>query len=1244
MTTNSFDVLSRLVQTDHLDVNGVTVLSTEGYSYEPGGQVQSYTNALGGVTTTFYTATGKPETRFNADGSTNVWQYYLDGRINLEIQRNGAYWQTTYDDVNRITTRTFYSAAGVAEATNSTQLDRRGNVIQRVDEGNNVFTNTFDGLDRPKITAGPAIITVNSVPSSGMNPGGPVTYVTNVLQQAVTNFYDAAGLAVTNLNALGEQHITCFDALRRPVDEEIHDANNNIVRQATAAWSADHQSVTVTQGTGATAITKTVYTDIAGNPVLTIAYPSTGVQEFIARTYDLSENLIAETHNSASNSVVTQWTSLSNSFDGLNRRVATTDRDGALTTYAFDSLGDLTNRTIPGGLQWEALYNNAGQVLQDWLIGGGGITTRVNTYTYYASGNPFAGLLDTKTDGNGYVGAYSYDDQLRPASVTHAVRNPGNVDTFWSYDPRGFVTNILEQNTLALTGPDPKVVSRTYDPYGQLSSETVTWNGATFSTGSQTWDASGRRTGLTLNGANYSFASRADGVLTYAGNPTGNGNYAYDTAGLLTSRAVGPRTTTIAARDGEGRPSSITTAINGVTQLTESIALNGDGTLASHTLYRPDFTDSRLYSYAGLSRRLTQEQLNLSGNATWTNSFTYDSGVAAGPGILTQMGEANAGAADWDGGVSPFSRVNTETNTCTGYSAYGEVNGDSTLEAWLDGQPLSVTTNSSYDPLYRIRWAAQMQLTPGAHQLKVAAQHPSGFYTAWATNSFTNNIAQETDAIYRDYDGNIEQRIWTDTNGAQLHLQDLYFDAKDRLTDVTDVDGNYNGFYWHAEYDGLDRRLLTEYYVMTNGDAQIGGVTPLTISQYYDPQVEFLELGVSYDNQTTWKLYGPDLNGRYGGMNGTGGLDAVSPYLNEFNPVISDVRGNILAEVTNGVAVWTAARPTGYGSVPGYQPVALGHGADVAQSSAWRGRWMDITSYYNIGKRPYGPLDGMWLSYDPVWNAKDPNYLTFAGGDPIMGFDADGRCPAPSATPQAGDYYMSTPFGNIAFDESGGTEIWIGDMFCYLPAHSGFNPLEGVGDMAEQYALDTILNYSAIQQDASLAFNQNYSSGWGMAIGVTAGVKLGADVLMVAGNALSFGELGVGRTAVQKGLTGITETGVNGLTQVAVKTLPELQIVASKYPELAENILNAQLAGHPQVLTVGGDIAANRAAALEGIPNIPGLSRDEYPFASSMEGGEGAWVGHIPVAQQNAQGGLISRFLIQNNLSAGSQYMVLIVP
>jgi hypothetical protein len=67
------------------------------------------------------------------------------------------------------------------------------------------------------------------------------------------------------------------------------------------------------------------------------------------------------------------------------------------------------------------------------------------------------------------------------------------------------------------------------------------------------------------------------------------------------------------------------------------------------------------------------------------------------------------------------------------------------------------------------------------------------------------------------------------------------------------------------------------------------------------------------------------------------------------------------------------------------------------------------------------------------------------------------------------------------------------------------------------------------------------------------------------------------------------------------------------------------------------DAAANRAAALEGVPNIAGLSRDEYPFASSQEGGQGSWVGHVEPAQQSAQGALMSNFFRADGIVAGDR-------
>jgi hypothetical protein len=61
---------------------------------------------------------------------------------------------------------------------------------------------------------------------------------------------------------------------------------------------------------------------------------------------------------------------------------------------------------------------------------------------------------------------------------------------------------------------------------------------------------------------------------------------------------------------------------------------------------------------------------------------------------------------------------------------------------------------------------------------------------------------------------------------------------------------------------------------------------PKTINSYFDPSVEFLELGVRIAGKTTMKVYGTDLNGSYGGMSGTGGLDGLVNDLGGFDPVL----------------------------------------------------------------------------------------------------------------------------------------------------------------------------------------------------------------------------------------------------------------------------------------------------------------------------------------------------------------------
>lgn len=113
--------------------------------------------------------------------------------------------------------------------------------------------------------------------------------------------------------------------------------------------------------------------------------------------------------------------------------------------------------------------------------------------------------------------------------------------------------------------------------------------------------------------------------------------------------------------------------------------------------------------------------------------------------------------------------------------------------------------------------------------------------------------------------------------------------------------------------------------------------------------------------------------------------------------------------------------------------------------------------------------------------------------------------------------------------------------------------------------------------------------------------------------------------------------------------IPVLEINALNYPNLAENIWHAQMAGHPRTLTFGSNKKYNRKEAMTvrdeifsgQIPRI--LSRDEYPFACTKEGGAASWVGHIPPRENSAQGGLIAALIKRYDLKEGDSFEVRVI-
>jgi RHS repeat-associated protein len=498
----------------------------------------------------------------------------------------------------------------------------------------------------------------------------------------------------------------------------------------------------------------------------------------------------------------------------------------------------------------------------------------------------------------------------------------------------------------------------------------------------------------------------------------------------------------------------------------------------------------------------------------------------------------------------------------------------------------TIGTNDVYE------WRAQLALQPGAHQLIVNALDWSGFYTASATNTFTNHAA---DRVLNSYAGNgeVTSRVWISSNGQTNATQSLSWDARDRLHGVTYVDSNTNGYIWSAIYDGWGRRLATTTIFITNGVT--ASSLPRTISQYFDPNVQFLELGESDSGGTTWKFYGPDLNGVYGGMQGVGGLDAVVNGPRQSSPVVSDIRGNGYAiyNLTQGSLVWYSSRVTAYGAVEGYRPLPLADGAKMAAASAWRGKWADITGLYWIGYRNYIPTDGNWLGADPLGHDADPSLYAFcAGRDPVNSFDPDGRLGKSWVQQsQSIDVNGVGSFLEASFLGAAGSIMQGIGSTPSVFSQAG----QGMADARAQintYSGGDAFLARSLMLPANLAFgttaliNDPVDTVAGMPQGfVNFGAKIGADVYNVGANpsvnsVFDVGEDALGVAALSTGVArGSTATGVTApLEDLSVQTY--LQVTKGAQ---WQSYFNSFAPGTAQLnVTLGGQTlfrAANSAGA-----------------------------------------------------------------
>lgn len=150
------------------------------------------------------------------------------------------------------------------------------------------------------------------------------------------------------------------------------------------------------------------------------------------------------------------------------------------------------------------------------------------------------------------------------------------------------------------------------------------------------------------------------------------------------------------------------------------------------------------------------------------------------------------------------------------------------------------------------------------------------------------------------------------------------------------------------------------------------------------------------------------------------------------------------------------------------------------------------------------------------------------------------------------------------------------------------------------------------------------------------------------------------------GLTGGTELIGDGETQFMVaasaasevhKCTPQQSLAAeqcddlrfviidaARMPFIARNISTAWTAGKPGVLTKDrtAEVANRRKVCLSSFPRPHGGQCDEFPFASTRQGGEGAQEHEVPARENQCQGGTLSRGYVASGIGDGDDFLVVI--
>ncbi|MSU59998.1 MAG: PEP-CTERM sorting domain-containing protein [Pedosphaera sp.] len=1006
---------------------------TNSYSYDGRGRLTSQTDRLGRTTTYTYDSVGNRTNRTDALG--NVTTYTYDGVGNRV---------STTDALGRTTTYTYDARDRMAGLTNAlgdattSAYDGVGRVTQHTDANGNTTSYGYDTRGRLAQTTD----ALGNSTTSGYDANNNRTSTTNQIGHVTDYTYDSRDRMIRETNAIGGVTSTIYDGVGNRTS-----ATDPLGR--TSSYAYDSLNRLVHETNALNGVTRYDYGVAGGPPCCTptvgsghitrIEDPNGKVTFFKYDELNRTTKVIRK--NGDTNDVIDLDDAiLTTAYDPVGNRVAATDPNGNVTTYAYDALNRLTNSVNPAGDTTSQTYDGVGNQIITTSPNGNITTSIYDSLNRRIASTDAGGLIATNvydsggnrtqtSDALGHTTTYTYDALDRRTATTDALGN----STTSVYDAAGNVTQTTDRQG--------RVTTYTYDALERHTALTNALGQVT----TYTYDGVGNRTATTdARGlvTTYTYDSLNRRTAEIHPDPAPNTvTYTYDSVGNRISRT-----------DQQGRVTTYT--YNDLYHLTNrGYATSGINELFTYDLYGRMLSANRAgwvltFTYDAASRVITTTQNGLPVTSSYNvpgraRTNTYPSGrvitetTDARERLVTiHDGTPNPHIADYTYDAADRVLTRTYRNGTYATYTYNSNNWVTSLEhsngvARIAGfsyaydevgeklyeEKRHLTTDSeayAYDALHRLTNFAAGTLVgpvvPSPTLLKTWTLDPLGNWTSLVSNTIpelrSHNAANEItlingNPISHDNSGNLSN------DGVYAYS----YDEENRLTQVQRIaDSAIVGRYY---YDALNRRVIK----IANASG-----TPVTNVWVYDGSARIIEernaAGATLATYTYGNYVDEVLTMDRGG----------STYYYHQNSLwspsaLSDSSGNVAERYTYDVYGCVTVLNAGYAPIA---PNAWGtpHSA-LTNSFLFTGRELDEESgLYHFRARAYHCGLGRFLQRDPIGPVESenlylaafvPNSLDPSGNQRIVDFDCT----------EGGFFEYRIDYPECRCHNRGGQGVWV---------------------------------------------------------------------------------------------------------------------------------------------------------------------------------------------------------------------------